>query len=199
MTRAPLPLLAALLAVALPACKDDPSATPPVLGAQVDRAGRAEIVTTLVDPFNLDASARGTNEDAYNAAADPTQWGSLFSRRLAGNLAILDSLDAVCGNQLLADPALAAGRYGALADLLADDQLYLDTGSGSCTSYLAVELGAAGVPSDECGGRTPVQDVMDRSYSVLLNGTPSGVTDAVDRDADAAHSTTAFPFLAAPQ
>ena len=49
-----------------------------------------------------------------------------------------------CGNQVLAGPAPVAGRYKALADILADDQLYVNTASGTCNQYLAVEANAIG-------------------------------------------------------
>ena len=108
-----LPLLTTLLP--LPGCNNDTTPGPPALGVQIDRMGRAGVNTALVDPFNLDAPSKGANQDAYNASAAPSQWAGSFAGRIATNLAILDSLDTVCGNQLLAGPAPAPGRYGTLA------------------------------------------------------------------------------------
>jgi hypothetical protein len=177
----------------LAACNDSKAPAPPALGPQIDRMGRAGINTAVTDPFFATASAHERVQDEYNAAA-PAQWAS-FIPRLAANLAILDSLDTVCGNQLLAGPAAAPGRYNTLATVLADDQIYVNTGSGTCQQYLAVEANAVGIANNDCGGRTPFYDTIDISYSVLAAGALSGVTDGIGRDADGSHSATEFPFL----
>jgi hypothetical protein len=190
----PLALILGLLA----ACNDSNTPPPPSLGPQIDRMGRAAVNTAVTDPFNLTSSSKGANQDAYNAAASPAQWGPTFAGRFAGNLAILDSLDTNCGNQLLAGAAPAPGRYGALAGLLADDQLYVNTSSGTCNVYLAVEANAVGITNTDCGGRTPLVDTIDRTYSVLAVGALGGVTDGVASDADGGHSSSTFPFLAGP-
>lgn len=191
--------LALGLAALLPACNnEDMAPAPPALGAQIDRMGRAGVNTAVTDPFNLNSTAKGANQDGYNAAAVPSQWAGQYATRFAGNLAVLDSLDTVCGNQLLAGPAPVAGRYGTLAAVLADDQIYVNSSSGTCNVYLAVEANAVGITNNDCGGRTPLVDTIDRTYSVLAAGALAGVTDGVERDADGAHSTTGFPFLLPP-
>ncbi len=189
---------ALLLAGLLSACNEDMDPAPPALGPQIDRMGRAGVNTAVTDPFNLNSTTKGANQDGYNAASVPAQWGAQFATRFAGNLAILDSLDTVCGNQLLAGPAPIAGRYGTLASVLADDQLYVNSNSGTCDVYLAVEANAVGITNTDCGGRTPLVDTIDRTYSVLAAGALAGVTDGVDRDADGAHSNRTFPFLLPP-
>jgi hypothetical protein len=188
----------ALAAALLPACAENTGNNPPALGPQIDRMGRAGVNTAVTDPFNLNTTTKGANQDGYNASALPAQWNGQFAGRFATNLAILDSLDTVCGNQLLAGAAPVAGRYGTLASVLADDQLYVNTSSGTCNVYLAVEANAIGITNNDCGGRTPVVDTIDRTYSVLAAGALAGVTDGVDRDADGAHSTSSFPFLLPP-
>jgi Domain of unknown function (DUF4331) len=162
---------------------------PPTLGAQVDRQGRSVVNTVLIHGFDADAAAKGTAKDAYNAAA-PATWTS-FKGEISKNLAILDSLDATCGNQLLAGATVAAGRYDALAGVLADDRLYVNTATGTCTQYFAVELGMAG----DCGGRAPTYDTIDVTLSAVAIGMPSGVTDGIGAD-DQTQSNTTFPFLA---
>jgi hypothetical protein len=117
---------------------------------------------------------------------------------MAGNLAILDGLDRNCGNQLLAGSSPVAGRYDALAGVLADDQLYVNTASGTCAQYLAVEANAVGIPNTDCGGRTPLEDSIDTTYSLLAAGALSGVTDGVPEDADSDPSLTVFPYLDDP-
>ena len=187
------------LAALLPACNnEDMMPAPPGLGAQIDRMGRAGVNTAVTDPFNLNSTSKGANQDGYNAAAVPAQWGSQYASRFAGNLAILDSLDTVCGNQLLAGPAPVAGRYNTLSSVLADDQIYINSSSGTCNVYLAVEANAIGITNNDCGGRTPLVDTIDRTYSVLATGMLAGVTDGVPSDADGTHSSTGFPFLLPP-
>src|SRR5437870_10801429 len=144
---------------------DDSNPPPPAVGAvQIDRMGRAGVNTALTNPFFRDtvASEESRHEmisDDYNAANNPSQWVPQFSSLIASNLAILDGLDRVCGNQIQPPPGLpqVAGRYKALADILADDQLYVNTASGTCNQYLAVEANAIGIANTDCGGRTPLE------------------------------------------
>ncbi len=169
----------------------------PALGTQIDRAGRPAISTALVETFNGDSAAKGAARDAYNAAG-PGEWAS-FAPDFVGSLAILDALDATCGNQLLADDGNVDGRYAALAGILADDQLYVNSASGECGVYLGLEaeiVGAVPAGDGKCGGRTPADDIIDRSYSVLAAGILTGVDDTVAAD-DCAPSD-AFPFLCDP-
>jgi hypothetical protein len=177
---------------------------PPAVSAnQIDRMGRAGVNTALTNPF-FDGSVasqeemHGAIQDEYNGATDPGGWMGMFASEIAANLAILDGLDRVCGNQLLAGSSAIAGRYDQLAGVLADDQLYVNTASGSCEQYLAVEANAVGITNGDCGGRTPLEDTIDTTYSLLAAGALSGVTDGIDADADGKASLTAFPFLDVP-
>lgn len=180
-------------------CPSPPSGQP-ATGPQIDRMGRAAINTALIGPFRDPgaAGARGAIQDIYNGAAIPAQWNERFAAEMASNLAIYDSLDTNCGNQLLAGDAAVAGRYNALAGVLADDQLYVNTASGTCQIYLGVEGDAVGITNDDCGGRTPLEDTIDVSYSVLAIGQLSGVGDGIPSDADGTASLDQFPFYAAP-
>src|SRR5438132_6474284 len=191
--------------VALAGCgSDDSNPPPPPVGAvQIDRMGRAGVNTALTNPFFREsvASEESRHEmisDDYNAANNPSQWVAQFSSRIASNLAILDGLDRVCGNQLLAGSTPVAGRYKALADILADDQLYVNTAAGTCNQYLAVEANAIGIANTDCGGRTPLENTIDVTYSVLAAGALSGVTNGVTIDGDGTASLTTFPFLDRP-
>jgi hypothetical protein len=174
---------------------EDPE--PPLLGTQIDRTGRPAIGTALMETFNGVKVAKDAAKDAYNAAV-PSAWSG-FASSFESSLAILDSLDTVCGNQLLADDNNAEGRYATLASILVDDQLYVNTGSGECGVYLGLEaeiVGAIAVGQGKCGGRMPSDDIIDRSYSVLAAGILSGVDDTITAD-DCTHSSE-FPFLCAP-
>jgi len=189
------------------------SPPPPVIGvAQIDRMGRAVVNTANTAPFfreptvvlNCQECVRERIEhdvigDDYNVETLPSQW-IRFASIIELNLAVLDSLDGVCGNQVLAGPP-GAGRYRRLAELLANDQLFVNTTSGTCDQYLAVEANAAGIPgtANDCGGRTPMANTADVSYSLFAAGVLTGVTNGVTSDADGPGvSKTVFPFLDKP-
>lgn len=170
-------------------------APPMVNETQIDRMGRAAITSALISPL-AESATRGADRDAYNAAAQ-SDW-PMFSDSLAASMAVFDSLDAVCGNQLLADSAaMDASRYATLAGAFADDRLYLNSASGSCNQYFGVELNATGVlANDDCGGRTPLYDVIDVSYTALSNDLSVAVGDGVAAD-NVTHTSNSFPYLAA--
>lgn len=184
---------------ALAACGGNPS--PPRIGTQIDRMGRAGVNTALTDPFStVPGQTSDQVKDNYNAASDPTTWVSSFvggpvGNLIAGNLAILDALDGVCGNQPFARPGnpAPADRYRPLATVLADDQLYVNSASGTCSTYLAVETGNA----NDCGGRTPLENTIDVTYAVVA-GPAVPVVNGITQDADGTASLTVFPFLANP-
>jgi hypothetical protein len=178
---------------------------PPTLGVEIDRMGRPAINTALTNPFDTLGTITGDQaKDEYNANSTPANWakyvGSPTAGYFAGNLAIFDSLDTVCGNQVAAaGGAPSATTYAGLATVFADDQLFVNTGSSTCALYLGVELNATGIfANTDCGGRTPLEDVIDETYSALAVGQPSGVTDGVPQDNDGTASLTAFPFVTTP-
>ncbi|MFO0745472.1 MAG: hypothetical protein U1F43_07350 [Myxococcota bacterium] len=178
------------------ACSDDgaPAKTPsaPTLGPLTDRVGRPGVAELLVAPFAPAEEHQSAVADALGSA-DPATWQAASRGPIAASLALWDAVDGVCGNQALAGATAAAGRYDALATLLADDRLWVDTRAGSCGHYLAVELGVA----DDCGGRTPAMDVVDVSLSLLATGATTGLSDGVAADADGGTAAT-FPFLRPP-
>lgn len=176
---------------------DDQIPAVPQLGTQIDRAGRPAISTALVETFNGDSAAKGVARDTYNAAAE-SDWAS-FSSVFTPSLAILDALDGNCGNQLLAAAVDDGTRYDALAGILADDQLYVNSAAGECGVYLGLEaeiVGAIPAGDGKCGGRTLGDDIIDRSYSVLAAGILTGVDDTIA--ADDCPPSESFPFLCAP-
>lgn len=177
----------------------DPTPPPPVpaqFARQIDRNGRPAIATALIAPL-ADPGPRGVARDAYNAAAQ-SAWSS-FRDEIRANLAIYDGLDTACGNQVLATPGVnTPERYNALAAALADDRLYLNASRSTCVQYLAVELNATGlVVNTDCGGRTPLEDVIDVTYTAVTNDLTIPVGDGVDSD-NVPQSNTEFPFLAPP-
>jgi hypothetical protein len=197
--------LYASLLLPLAACNDDdeelPATPPPVptLGTMIDRMGRPAINAALIGTFEANSTTTNAAKDSYNVSLQASWAG--YSTNIAASLAILDGLDAQCGNQLLAGATAAAGRYNTLAGVLAEDQLYVNTASTTCGQYLAVEANAVNVvPNNDCGGRAPTYDVIDTSFSVLAAGALTGVTDGINADGDGnIHSNTEFPFLASPR
>ncbi len=166
---------------------------------QVDRMGRPLTGNALLAPLAAD-EVSDTLKDIYNIAA-PEEWAR-FVPDIARTLGLYDSFDGLCGNQLLADgSAPPARRYFPLASILADDRLWVNSASGSCAQFFAVELASlAGrtALAGDCGGRTPTQDAVDVYRSLLAMGRVNGVDDGVDRD-EADHSSASFPFLAPVQ
>ena len=199
---------------------------PPEPLAQIDRMGRPAINTALSGTFviaNPDGSVdavstdplRFAAEDAYNADGLPSNWDS-NQGMFAANLAILDALDTgvgglsnadACGNQ----PGYAGGActgagtcYGLIATVLSDDVLWVDTAGVGCSAaaapfgsgYLAVEFNALGVANTGCGGRRPIDDVIDVTYGVVA-GVPGMFGDNVAPPAGL--HPELFPYLKAPQ
>jgi hypothetical protein len=180
--------------------------TAPSLGAEIDRMGRPAINTALTAPFGSATFADGgvlaepAAKDLYNADSNLGDWQMNWPVPFAHSLPVYDALDAICGNQAGAKlPDAGPTAYGALAFALADDELYVDTSLATCQQYLAVELAFLGGIADfDCGGRTPLENTIDTTYSALAIGMPSGVTNGVTSDADHTASITVFPFLSTP-
>ena len=152
---------------------------PPALGTPVDRMGRPAINTVGSKTFG-GPMASDPAKDAYNQNHNAASWGMKHGADIAGAIAILDALDKAdtnnadtrgCGNQPLAGGKTEMGSYSGLAGALADDRIRVDLASGACGVYLGVELNALGAfPNMTCGGRTPIDDVIDTSYSALAGG-----------------------------
>jgi len=172
---------------------------PPALGTQMDRMGRPAINTALNNAFNPDNPSKQAAKDAYNQNSDPSTWAAAFVPTFEAGLGILDGIDTTCGNQLAFDNTKTdATAYAPLAGVLADDELYVNSASGTCTIYLGVEANALGVAANsDCGGRVISYDVIQTSYSVLVAGALSGIDDGIATEAMAADKDT-FPFLVAP-
>lgn len=165
---------------------------------QIDRMGRPLTGNALLGSF-ADAEASDRLKERYNGASPST--GAEFVPEMERTLGIYDGFDGKCGNQLLADPKVASpARYRALATVLADDRLWINSESSICGEFFSVEFAALGGDESKviyCGGRTPNDDAIDVYRSLLSMGQAKGIDDGVDRD-DREHSISDFPFLAAP-
>lgn len=170
-------------------------ATTSSASGQVDRMGRPLTGNAMLAPLAADEVSDGLKQ-AYNKATPVTS--AAFVPEIEKTLGLYDGFDGMCGNQLLANSSeQSPARYRALAKLLADDRLWINSDSTKCTQFFAVELAHLGSQKSlagDCGGRTPNYDAVDVYRSLLANGTTQGVDDGVDRD-DHEHSTTRFPFL----
>ena len=96
---------------------------------QIDRAGRPLTGNALLGLFGPEDAAF-VLKDEYNAATPSS--AARFIPEIEKGVAIYDSFDGRCGNSLLG--------YRAMATLLADDRLWVNSASGICTQLLAVEL-----------------------------------------------------------
>lgn len=165
---------------------------------QIDRAGRPLTGNALLGTLGT-AEASDRMKEQYNAATPAD--GARFAPEIATNLGLYDGFDGVCGNQLLADRSAApAERYAPLARLLADDRLWVNAASTSCTQLFAVELAALAGRRElagDCGGRTPTYSSVTAYRSLLTDATSGSIDDGVVRD-EQAHSAAIFPFLAPP-
>ena len=165
---------------------------------QIDREGRPLTGNALLGLLAGDAVSNQLKEE-YNAATPET--AARFIPEIRKALGLYDAFDGHCGNQLLVNKEAAPSmRHSAMATLLADDRLWVNSASGVCTQLFAVELASlAGRKefSNDCGGRTPNYDAVNVYRSLLVDGSNTSVDDGVHRD-ERVHSTTEFPFLAAP-
>ena len=163
---------------------------------QIDRAGRTLTGNALLGTLGTAEASNALKED-YNAATPAT--ATKFIPEIEVGLALYDGFDGACGDQLMARPAARPSlRYRALATLLADDRLWVNSASTTCTQLFAVEMAA--LPGHEalaadCGGRTPLYSAVNVYRSLLVSGRLDSVDDGVSED-DQAHSATVFPFLA---
>lgn len=167
-------------------------------GKRLDRMARPFVANTLLGtaPFSSD-DASGQRRQEFNEASAGTS--AHFVADLQKSLAFQDSLDGRCGNQLLAQSEESPARYRALAKVFADDRLWVNSSASVCTQFFAVELAslAGANTSTDCGGRSPVYDTSNVWRSLLIAGTPTGITDGLHQD-EHSPSATVFPFLAPP-
>ena len=190
---------------AAPTDRSKPGTTPgktpalPQLGVQIERTARPLIKNGLIaGPLRSDVVS-DRRKESYNRV-DRSNWKQ-FASDIQESLGVFDGFDGECGNQWLADPREAGRvRYQILASVLADDRIWINSSSAVCTQFLAVELTEFATPgalSGDCGGRTPTYDASNIFRSLLTIGKIAGVDDGLSHD-DKVHSTTVFPFLAAP-
>ncbi len=171
----------------------------PTLGNPIERTARPLIKNALVGGPLAPEAVSNRRKEAYNRVG--LDGWIQFSRDIDRTLGLYDGFDGTCGNQWLADTkAEPSKRYQKLASLLADDRIWVNSASATCTQFLAVEFTALRTPGalpEDCGGRTPNYDASNIFRSLLIDGTSNRGVDGLNHDENI-HSTTDFPFLAAP-
>lgn len=165
---------------------------------QVDRAGHP-LVTVLLVPTSL--------QDDYNA--QPSFPGGLprtLQDGLQSRLVAMDTLALGDGGADPVDWPVPDGGTHPLLPLFLTDVLLVDTGrscaaadGGFAASYLDLEreIYLGGPAHSTCGGRTPGEDVVNETLTLVVTGTRGvEVTQGVPGPTTPATST--FPYLADP-
>jgi hypothetical protein len=168
----------------------------PELG-QVDRAGHP-LATVLLVPGSL--------QDEYNL--QPT-YETLFPRllqdALESRLVELDTIALGDGGPDPVDWPVPDGGTHPLLPIFETDVLLVDTGK-ACTSadggftpsYLEIEneIYLGGAAHTTCGGRTPNENVVDETLTLIVTNGRAPVTQGVT--GPTRQATTTFPYLASP-
>ena len=166
---------------------------------QTDRASRPLTGNALLVTIGKDEE-RDALKEKYNRSTPAD--AQLFVAEVAKGVALYDGIDGRCGDSLLAVKGRQGPqRYYPLAQLLADDRLWVDSRYGRCTSLFAVEraaLNRESALSHDCGGRAPTYDASNAYRSLLVSGKPTGIDDGVHKD-EVPPSDKDFPFLAPVQ
>ena len=162
-----------------------------------DRMGRAGINTALIGTNHKDL---WNKTDTVAAAATLT-----FDNDLQTHLVSIDMLDGVNdwnGGPIPADAgpdADGGGLAHPLGKPLKLDMLVVDTAKPyGANGYLEIEneVLLGGAAHQTCGGRTPNEDVMDKTLSLLVKKQLTGVSDNVNAATKPAPTT--WPYLADP-
>jgi len=162
-------------------------------------------------------------QDDYNQDTAQADWADTYGTLFAANLAILDALDTGLdlGAGIQTNAQACTNQFGSLGSLsdpdnydllggfvLPNDRLWMNTGGTDCSAespasplegYLAVELDAQGAPLENtgCGGRRPIDDVIQTTYSAVAIGGIAGFDDGIA--ARPGQHPATFPYLASPQ
>jgi hypothetical protein len=164
---------------------------------QVDRAGHP-LVTTLLIP--------GVLQDEYNEL--PTFDGApprTIQDALEARLVALDTLALGDAGPDPVDWPIPDGGTHPLLPMVVTDVLLVDTAlpctaadGGFAPSYLDIEreIYLDGSAHTTCGGRTPNEDVVDETLTLLVTNGRVPVTQGIAGPTTPA--TTSFPYLAPP-
>jgi hypothetical protein len=167
---------------------------------QIDRAARPLVTALLVpvellDPYN--------SEPSFDGELPRILQGGLESR-----LAFFDTIAIGDGGADPVDWPVPDGGSHPLLPMFVADVLLVDTAlpcaaldGGFVASYLDLEreIFLSGSPHRTCGGRTPSQNIVDATLSLLVTGDRQGApTVSQGVAAPTRPATTVFPYLADP-
>jgi Domain of unknown function (DUF4331) len=167
---------------------------------QVDRAGHTLVNVVLVPPVH---------QDDYNAEPSfETNVPRVLQDAIESRLELLDTIAVGDGGPDPVDWAVPEGGTHPLLPLFLTDVLLVDT-SLSCTeadggfsaSYLDIEreIYLQSPPHTTCGGRTPGDDVVTKTLTLLVTGDrDGGPTIGPGASGPTRPATTTFPYLAPP-
>ncbi|MBW8814076.1 MAG: DUF4331 family protein [Caulobacterales bacterium] len=165
---------------------------------QIDRAARPLTGNALLATLGSEDESNRLKE-AYNAATPAT--AKAFAAEITKGAALYDSFDGRCGDGFLVDASLPPlRRYQEIAELLADDRLWVNSRARACTELFAVERAALRgefALEADCGGRTPAMSAVNVYRSLLVDGTTRSLDDGLAQD-ERPVSTSTFPFLSPP-
>jgi hypothetical protein len=164
---------------------------------RIERVGRPEVKNLMLapkqfDPVNRDLEIRDlyNMEDAFHLGES---YQGAYRARLNANLAFWDSLDGKT------DWSADESGTHPLTELVLADFLVVDVDKPYAEhgSFLEIELAArSGRAHATCGGRALNDDVMDRIFTLLINGGSGPVIrDGIDQATRPASRT--FPYLSA--
>jgi hypothetical protein len=167
---------------------------------QVDRAGHPLVGVLLVP---------GTHQDEYNelpSFADSVP--RVLSDALESRLEFFDTLALGDAGPDPVDWPVPDGGAHPLLPLFLTDALLVDTSlactqadGGYAASYLDIEreIYLQGPPHVTCGGRTPGDDVVATTLTLLVTGERPGAPPVAQGTAGPTKpATTTFPYLAPP-
>lgn len=163
----------------------------------IDRDGHP-LVTILLMP--------GALQDEYNAQSSfEPNVPRVLQDALEARLVALDTLALGDGGSDEVDWAIPDGGMHPLLPMFVSDVLLVDTAlpctspdGGFASSYLDLEreILLSGPAHTTCGGRTPNEDVVDETLTLLVTNGRQPVTQGVSGPSKAA--PTMFPYLADP-
>ena len=160
---------------------------------RIDWVGRPEITNISMVAHEGDEDLRDLyNQETPFNSLSPNR--ALYQARLRKNIDYYDALD---GKQDWT--AQMADHY---TELLLNDYLVIDMSKpcdkATYSGYLSIETALLkGEVAQNCGGRHPNDDIMDRTFSTFIHANQSErIRDGVDQPSNQIAAT--FPYLAAP-
>ncbi len=150
----------------------------------------------------------GPLQDEYNAQPTFEPVPRILQEALGSRLAQWDRISVADGGPDPVDWPVPDGGTHPLLPIFLSDALLVDTSlsclaadGGFAATYLDIdrEANSLGPPHSTCGGRTPSEDVVDKTLNLLIAGDRDSGARVVQGVAGATKPATShFPYLAEP-